>query len=442
VGKAASVCLDEHDVLAFVTGELDADRRRAALEHVDECQSCRALTAALARDEDVGPADVSLTKGVAAVRALATSDALLDGRFRLVSALGRGAMGTVYRAHDEQLGTDVALKLLREGTAEGGADARAFARELKVGRRVTHPNVCRLHDAGRSDGVSYITMELVDGETLAELLAREKPTIARADEILLGVASGLAAVHAQGIVHRDLKPANIMIERASGNAILTDFGFAADLDSKQSRRLVGTPSFWAPEQARGEAPTPASDVFSFGILAYRLLAGREYSMSDEKALDAVPRSHRSLIARCLEPRPTDRFVDAGSVLESLRPRSNRPRIAWMLGAAIVAVVGLVFLMPHREPAPSTGPTSPTSAVTYLQPAPTPEASPRGSTETTPPPVSSPAGSSAAVVVEQQKPGHTATGVRGVHPAVRVLGRPAASGPATPSSSEPDPLYRH
>jgi serine/threonine protein kinase len=372
-----SDCLDEHDILAFAMGELDGKARGKALEHVDGCESCRRLAAALARDasfqakttpeesedpeqeanEEIGPTSV-LTKGE-----------LVDGRFRLFGSLGRGAMGTVYRAHDTKLEMDVALKLLEREGSSSERDEKAFARELKVGRRVTHPNVCRLHDAGKHDGLAYITMEIVEGETLAELLAKGPIPLERALVILDGIASGLAAVHSEGIVHRDLKPANVMIERESGRAILTDFGFAADLEAKQSRRLVGTPSFWAPEQARGEKPTPASDVFSFGVLAYRLLTNHEYSFSDaDDAIMKVPRGYRAFIETCVAPRPNERYPSANAALTALRNAQRRrsPFVPWIAGAAAalsIAIVGVLAFPQSKPTATTTTPSAPTPTPT-------------------------------------------------------------------------------
>lgn len=189
----------------------------------------------------------------------------------------------------------MALKLLRRDSEFG--DREGFTRELRVGRKVSHANVCRLYDAGSTDHHDYITMELIAGDTLARVLEDGELPRERALELLAAIAAGLGAAHRLGIVHRDLKPANVMVERATGRAVLTDFGFATDLDAKQSRRLVGTPAYWAPEQARGEKVTPASDVYAFGVLAYRLLARREFSLSDRDALEHVPRDLRRVVAR-------------------------------------------------------------------------------------------------------------------------------------------------
>lgn len=137
VGEFGTGCLDEDEVVAFVAGDLLSERRAAVIAHVDGCDTCRSLAATLAQED--GPSPPAPERF--------TGETLIDGRFRLGKPLGKGAMGTVFRAHDERLGSDVALKLVKRES-----DAKSFARELHAGRRVTHPNVCRVHDAGSIEG--------------------------------------------------------------------------------------------------------------------------------------------------------------------------------------------------------------------------------------------------------------------------------------------------
>jgi serine/threonine protein kinase len=450
-GKLRTACLDEDAILAFVMGETSGDRRQRVLDHIDTCEACRSLSAALARDDDVAEArsrsavnpDASLLPedDDPPVSRPFTDGEIVNDRFRLLEVLGRGAMGSVYRAHDTKQGTDVALKLFHRTDTN-----RAFERELKVGRRISHPNVCRLYDSGLYDGIPYITMGLVEGETLADLAHRERLTLGEAVPLLLGIAAGLAAVHAQGVVHRDLKPANVMIERATGEPILTDFGFAADLESKQSRRLVGTPSFWAPEQARGESPTRASDVYSFGVLAYQLLTGQEFSLSNPRALDAVPRAYRAVIGRCLEPRPSDRFPDAKDVEIALR-RAGRPRVPLFAGAAAgvaLLAVGL-YLGFGRGPAPTVTPSaSAERTAAPMLPLPPPTATPATASPTgephASPPVSVAVPGPAPAASDKARPS-SATLAPHRHPPVvgSAAARPSVPPPA---ASQDDPLYRH
>jgi serine/threonine-protein kinase len=288
-------------------------------------------------------------------------------------------------------------------------------------------------------------MELVEGETLAELLARESPSTEEAVAILRAVAEGLAAVHAGGIVHRDVKPANVMIERSTGRPVLMDFGFAADLDVKQSRRVVGTPSFWAPEQARGEPATPASDVYSLGLIAYRLLTGSDFSLSARDALARVPRRYRRFVAACVAPRPRDRPRDAAAALDLLRA-GYRP-VLWVAvaGAAAVAVtLGSLRTGAVREPIGTPTPLA-ASADAPRQPAPASTAPVESASLTAaePPP------SQTAAPVEPPRKSRPAAATTAVarHPPGGGAGPTSSGPPAPPAPSAPpapanDPLYRH
>lgn len=410
--RDASTCLDEDELVGFVAGELDSNRRRSALTHLDACDACRAVAAELARD-------------LASVGAHKEECDLIGGRFRLSALVGRGAMGVVYRARDEKFGGDVALKLL----ASAKTSADELAREVRVGRRVTHPNVCRLHDAGVDGDRAYITMEFIEGETLAELLARGELDEARSIEILVDLANGLSAIHAAGIVHRDLKPANVIIAASSERAVLTDFGFAAEVESKQSRRVVGTPSFWAPEQARGERATPASDVYSLGLVAYRLLAHAEYSLSSELA--AVPRRYQAFVGRCLASRPKDRFPDGEAALAGLlvRPRLRRELVVVPL-LAIACALGGVRLTARIDP-PNPAPPALVPSLSAV--------SASVASESTVPPRPRPAVPLVSSVPESSAPHATKPRLR--HPPIAASGSAASALTASPAASE-DPLYRH
>ncbi len=305
-------------------------------------------------------------------------------------------------------------------------------------------------------------MELIEGSSLADLLGQGGGDHLEVDHvvaILSGIASGLAAVHAQGIVHRDLKPANVMIAHVTGRPVVTDFGFAADLESKQSRRLVGTPSFWAPEQARGESPTPASDVYSFGILAYRLLSHREFVLSDVEAIHAVPRKYRSFVARCLEPRPSDRYPDGGQVLLALNRASQRHPWRWVTAASALAVMGLAVAGALGRTSPSTEndqagqvlvTASKESTTTGLRPSGEADRADREPTAPAIPPASSASATPETTVADATslRPGHpsvvAASSRRSVSPAKRPPPFVADAGLARPATSvhEADRLYRH
>src|SRR5262245_43544261 len=190
---------------------------------------------------------------------------IFAGRYRIVSLLGRGAMGEVYRADDLRLEQTVALKLLAaHGAAVEDATLR-FAREVRLARGVAHPNVCRVYDIGDADGWHYLSMEYVDGETLASLLHRiGRLPREKALDIARQLCAGLAAAHDRGVLHRDLKPANIMVD-GRGRIRIMDFGLAVSRDTWTIGEIAGTPGYMAPEQLVGDRATARTDLFALGL---------------------------------------------------------------------------------------------------------------------------------------------------------------------------------
>ncbi len=187
--------------------------------------------------------------------------ALLAGRYRILSLLGRGGMGEVYRADDLTLGQQVALKFLPESLASDPTGLASFHNEVRLARQIAHPNVCRVYDIGTLDGLNFLSMEYVDGEDLASLLRRIGRLPAhKAQEIARQLCQGLSAAHEQGVLHRDLKPANVMID-GRGQARLMDFGLAGVADRMtEADVFAGTPSNMAPEQLAGIEVTARSDI--------------------------------------------------------------------------------------------------------------------------------------------------------------------------------------
>jgi tetratricopeptide (TPR) repeat protein len=297
--------------------------------------------------------------------------AQLAGRYRIVSLLGRGGMGEVYRADDLKLGQPVALKFLpRRLERDEGLLAR-FLNEVRTARQVSHPNVCRVYDIGEVDGQHFLSMEYVDGEDLASLLRRiGRVPQDTALQFAQQICAGLAAVHAQGILHRDLKPANVMID-GTGRAKIADFGLASlarDEDDKDLR--AGTPAYMAPEQFAGQQPTERTDLYALGLLLFELFTGKP--AFDDKTVSAArrhidsapskptrlvegldPRIER-VILRCLEREPADRFESAEELQQELdqlgtrRPRTPYPRtLALSVGAAVVLAVFAGWLWRQR-----------------------------------------------------------------------------------------------
>lgn len=186
-------------------------------------------------------------------------------------------MATVELAQDEQLDRKVAIKRLSETLVGDDFFRERFLREARMAARLSHPNIVGIHDVGEENGIPYIVMEYVEGETLADLIGREAPLDSdRAVELLLQVCAGLEHAHAAGLVHRDIKPQNLLL-RTDGTLKVADFGIARPLDGTQVTQVgtvLGTASYLAPEQALGERVTGAADIYSLGAVAYELLSGR------------------------------------------------------------------------------------------------------------------------------------------------------------------------
>ena len=210
-----------------------------------------------------------------------TADAESSGRCEVRGRLGAGGMGTVYRAHDPQLGRDVAIKIPRfQGPPAARAAAQArFEREARAAASVRQAHICPIYDVGTSDGVPYVVMAFVEGQSLAELVAAGQVEPRRAAELVRQVAEGLEAVHGHGVIHRDLKPANILLDTA-GKALLTDFGLARSVSDSDritiEGSVLGTPAYMPPEQAgmSGDEVGPTADVYSLGAVLYELLTGQ------------------------------------------------------------------------------------------------------------------------------------------------------------------------
>jgi eukaryotic-like serine/threonine-protein kinase len=212
-----------------------------------------------------------------AVLAAVTRGSVIGARYRIVALLGRGGMGAVYDAHDEVLDEDVALKILRPEVASTPEMAGRFRSEIKLARKVSHWNVCRIHEYGEDGGMQYISMERITGGTLKERLRAGALGAAEAFDIAVQIADGLAAVHKVGIVHRDLKSANVMVD-AEGTAKVMDFGIAkpasTGTDGGTTGYVMGSPEYMSPEQARGRGADFRSDLYSLGIVVFEAFTGR------------------------------------------------------------------------------------------------------------------------------------------------------------------------
>jgi serine/threonine protein kinase len=323
-----------------------------------------------------------------------TSQVLTAGdriaHFKIADQIGRGGMGIVYRARDEKLGRDVALKVLPGDVVARPERRERFLREARAAAAVVHPAIAAVYEVGTDGETPYIAMEYVSGRTLRAVLADGAMAVTDAIRVSIPIADAIARAHRAGVVHRDLKPENVMVD-GEGHPKILDFGIARMLDtgaapvSGEDRgapfatpdgAIIGTPAYVSPEQARGRAVDGRSDVFSFGTMLFEIVCGappfegpsavdvvtaviRDTPATPRSIAPTVPPELERIILKCLEKDPDDRYQDAADLAVDLRrllrqtetgglpvpPVIERPRgrrRVWLVGAgAAVAAIGAV-----------------------------------------------------------------------------------------------------
>ncbi|HXI12933.1 MAG TPA: protein kinase [Thermoanaerobaculia bacterium] len=263
-----------------------------------------------------------------------TPGTIIADRYRFVSLLGRGGMGEVFRAEDMKLGHPIALKFLPADIAGDPAALERLYGEVRIGRQISHPNVCRLYDIVEVEGHRFIAMEYVDGEDLASLLRRiGNLAPAKALDIARGLCAGLAAVHERGVIHRDLKPGNVMID-GRGKPRITDFGLAAVSEQPgASAGLAGTPAYMAPEQFAGKGASTKSDIYALGLILCEMFTGKQIfsgslaeiikqhgsskPISVSSQLRMIDPGVERVVLRCLDEDPAARPPSVETVLAAL-----------------------------------------------------------------------------------------------------------------------------
>lgn len=375
--------LTENALLERAQGILSPDEAAKLDEHMDVCATCRALLA-----EAMAPStDESVHSHQSATFEPGET---IANRYVVERWLGAGGMGEVYAVIDSRLGEEIALKTIAASVCD---DPRALSRltaEVRLARRVTHENVCRVYDLGtcerRGDAVAFLTMELVSGITLRRRLAESgSPEIPMAKRWLRQIARGLAHAHAAGVVHRDLKPDNVMLgpgPDGGDRIVLMDFGLAAlagwdepPTDYSNTRSIVGTLDYVSPEQLEGKEASTASDVYAFGLLAFEVLTGRLPFDSGTAASRALQRMKtraarasrfRSdidptldrIVSLCLEISPSRRPESMRAVLALLEGRGSKrlvsSSVALIIASAVVgAGVAAYAVRPHADLGAST-----------------------------------------------------------------------------------------
>jgi hypothetical protein len=323
------------------------------------------------------------------------------GPYEVLSPLGAGGMGEVYRARDAKLARDVAVKVLPERVAGDPEALARFEREARAVAAISHPNILAIHDFGKEGPVTYAVTELLEGETLRAMLAGGPLPARKATDYAIQIARGLAAAHEKGIVHRDLKPDNLFVT-GDGRVKILDFGLArptAAVTARDDTRsptvtshtepgaVLGTVGYMSPEQVKGQPVDARSDIFSFGAVLYEMLAGRRafqggshaetmaaILQSDPPELEgsgkALPPALERVLRRCLEKKPEQRFQSASDLafaLESTsrasgpaaaepiaggepirRPWSASPLLWALLGAAVSGAIVSLLLRPARR----------------------------------------------------------------------------------------------
>jgi serine/threonine protein kinase len=375
---ASQACPSEEELLVHLAapGQVDSER---LLAHFDECASCRLAVAEATRalSAQSGQASTPALSSLG-IRTLTVGERVLD-RYEIRRFIARGGMGEVYEAFDLLLDERVALKTLASTVLDDDHAAFRFKGEVRLARRVTHPNVCRILEFGvhlrrhvhEEESVPFLTMEFLSGETLADRIVKHGPyTPEEATPLVLQILAGLKAIHDAGIVHRDLKSENVFLladPRGEERVVLMDFGLARAVDGSvpttmphRVAGLAGTIDCMAPEQIHGGIPVgPTADVFAMGVMLFELLTAKRpfvrvppwQRLNDPSPRLAtvaphLPKAWDAVVRRCLERKPEDRFPRLDDLMAALpvlgQPASGHRR--WWLAAAAATVAALAAVL--------------------------------------------------------------------------------------------------
>jgi TolB-like protein/tRNA A-37 threonylcarbamoyl transferase component Bud32 len=351
---------------------------KCGLENVAGVAFCGRCGARLDSAVKDGPASPTLT--IETPKPAFPPGRVLAGRFEVIEEIGTGGMGTVYRVLDRKVGEEMALKVLKPEVAATPAIVERFKNELRLARRISHKNVCRLYELHEEARIHFITMEFVRGEDLMTRIRRDGPLSARNALDLAGqIAEGLAEAHRLGVIHRDLKPQNIMIDD-QGKVRIMDFGIARQLsgpDLTAADMIVGTPHYMSPEQAAGETLDARTDIYSVGAILFEMVTGRPpfegptglaVAMKHRAELPRHPRELNAevpeeidrLILKCLAKKKEDRYQSAKELLAALSRLDEgtapsapviQPKITATLSAGERGFIDSVAVLPFKDMSP-------------------------------------------------------------------------------------------
>jgi serine/threonine-protein kinase len=307
------------------------------------------------------------------------------GQFEIMDEIGRGGMATVYRARQRSINRTVAVKVLPQALMHDPAFYERFTREVDVISHLEHPHILPIYDYGEVDGIPFIAMRFLAGGSMAQFIRRGLPTFEAIIKPIDQIAQALDYAHHQGIIHRDLKPANILLDER-GNAYLTDFGIARVLDSNLTgSAIIGTPAYMSPEQANALPLDSRSDIYSFGIVLFELLSGREpFEAATPVALllkhinEALPPLGRyrpdtppaveAVIQRATAKLPTDRFASAGDMAAAYAAAVRAQPAPTPVAPSASAASPAGARPPMATPAPTASPAGNAPTVTPAPPA--------------------------------------------------------------------------
>ena len=362
--ETMAACLSPDELAAWVAGAVEAGARQRALDHVERCAACResaSLLAQLEPSQDARPArtpDTSEpareTPGAEAAQLAVVGETI--GRFRVKRVLGRGGMGIVLLAHDEELERDVALKLMLTDEVGKSAKQSRLAGEAKALAALDHPNLVSVFEVGEHRGLPFLVMELVDGVTLRTQLALEKPPWREGLRHCLAASAGIAALHDAGFIDRDIKPDNVMLAR-DGRVVVVDLGLAKRAARRGSQPpeaaptsvrtgsgvVVGTPRYLAPERIAGKPADVQSDVYAFAAMTLEMVRA---------CAGKPPARVVTVLSRGLDPDPASRFGSIPALAEALRSAARSQRDLAIGAGAAVALAAAAIVVLGREAAPA------------------------------------------------------------------------------------------